>query len=54
MEELKTQIEKLNDKWESEIEILKEKNKKLTKELTEIKEVLFTFEKVCKKIRSKN
>ena len=43
MEELKTQIE-----------ILKEKNKKLTKELTEIKEVLFTFEKVCKKIRTKN
>ena len=47
MEELKNQIELLSDKWESEIDKLENENK----ELLELKEVLFTFEKVCKKIR---
>ena len=52
MEELKTQLELLSVKWESEIEVLKEQNKKLRIALKDLKDVLFTFEKVCKKIRT--
>tara|TARA_R110002020_G_scaffold181364_2_gene376209 strand:+ start:18564 stop:18731 length:168 start_codon:yes stop_codon:yes gene_type:complete len=51
MDELKKQIEILSEKWQSEIEKLETENKKLLKEILELKDVLLTFEKVCKKIR---
>lgn len=52
MEELKDQIQVLSEKWEMEIETLKNENKKLKKKLADLKDVLLTFEKVCKKIRT--
>ncbi len=51
MEDLKSQLDIINENHKKEKEKIKNENIKLKKELAEIKEVLFTFEKVCKKIR---
>ena len=50
MEELKSQIEILEQKWESEVDALKNVNKSLRLELKDIKDVLATFEKVIHKL----
>jgi hypothetical protein len=51
MEELKTHIEKINKKWKIDLENLTKENKKLNKEIKELKDILLTIEKVCNKIR---
>jgi len=50
MEELKSQIDAIEAKWEDKLDALNTQNKTLRLELKEIKEVLATFEKVIHKL----
>tara|TARA_R110002074_G_scaffold80600_5_gene181136 strand:- start:690 stop:854 length:165 start_codon:yes stop_codon:yes gene_type:complete len=53
MEELKIQIEKVNEKFKTDLVLLQKENKILKKEVKELKDILLTIEKVCNKIRGK-
>ena len=51
--QLKKLIEKMNADWERERNELKSENKALLEKVNELKKILFTFEKICRKTRTR-
>ena len=51
--QLQELIEKMNSDWEKERNDLKSENKALLEKVNELKKILFTFEKICRKTRTR-
>jgi len=51
--QLQELIEKMNADWEKERNDLKSENKALLEKVNELKKILFTFEKICRKTRTR-
>tara|TARA_R110000803_G_scaffold179059_1_gene241505 strand:- start:563 stop:742 length:180 start_codon:yes stop_codon:yes gene_type:complete len=51
--QLQELIEKMNADWERERNELKSENKALLEKVNELKKILLTFEKVCRKTRTR-
>lgn len=51
--QLQELIEKMNADWERERNELKSENKALLEKVNELKKILFTFEKICRKTRTR-
>jgi len=51
--QLQELIEKMNADWETERNELKSENKALLEKVNELKKILFTFEKICRKTRTR-
>tara|TARA_R110000803_G_scaffold132453_1_gene199651 strand:+ start:1877 stop:2053 length:177 start_codon:yes stop_codon:yes gene_type:complete len=47
-------IESMSVEWEQERKELRKDNVSLRSEIKELKKIIFTFEKICKKVRTKN
>lgn len=51
--QLQELIEKMNVAWEKERNELQSENKALLEKVNELKKILFTFEKICRKTRTR-
>tara|TARA_R110002050_G_scaffold85959_7_gene183176 strand:+ start:159 stop:338 length:180 start_codon:yes stop_codon:yes gene_type:complete len=51
--QLQELIEKMNADWEKERNELQSENKALLEKVNELKKILFTFEKICRKTRTR-